>query len=660
MSIRALALKPSAVLISAAILGLPLAHANDVEQNQKIVIKGEQEPGNLVLNDLEIERTQATDLNDLFANESSMSVGGGSKVAQKFYVRGLEDALLNVTIDGAAQPGMLYHHQTRVQIEPEFIKTIQLDAGAGAATNGPGAITGAMHVTTKNAFDMLREGQDAGAFIKGQAVFNGEDEFKALASVYGRVNNNIGLLASIVRHDGEDYEDGEGNLASPTAFDHERALIKLNGEFEDHEFSVAYEDLHDFGNYYERPHFSGWSSRYRLTKHEMNRESFTYNHRYDPDSENVDVKFSAYHNTSDYSNYHLDDGGLYGRGELQSTGFDVRNTTLLNNHSVTYGIDYRKDELDSASDVRPGLGGANTETAKVFGLYAQDNWQLSDKLMLSYGLRYDAYDHKVESGDGAGANSDTDGFSPNISIEWEIADGLTLRPAYAMAHRGPRIKEAFFSTLYEHRGGLEAEEADNLEFGIAYEKDDFFARATFYKQNIDNYISSVWVGDDTWGYWDNVGDMDVEGYEIEVGKEWHDLRLSLGVWEANPDFNGVALSDADLGQGTSIGRTWIAKADFMMPEHNLDLAFVARHVESEPNLASPGLPDKEAYTIADIHASWKPLNNEQLTLSLAIDNIFDEFYYDHATYTAINRGEIFYAGFPARGRSVLLGASYKF
>ncbi len=153
----------------------PLAHAEDAPLAARdlprtldtVVVEGQAEPGNFIIEREDIELTQPSDLADLLSNESGVAVGGGSPVSQKIYVRGFEDTMLNVTIDGAQEPAELYHHQSRVQIEPEFIESIELTAGAGAATNGPGALTGALRVRTRDAFDMLREGQKAGFLLKG-------------------------------------------------------------------------------------------------------------------------------------------------------------------------------------------------------------------------------------------------------------------------------------------------------------------------------------------------------------------------------------------------------------------------------------------------------------------------------------------------------------
>ena len=68
----------------------------------------------------QLQHYQAADLQDVFESSPEVSVGGGPGVAQKLYLRGLEDTLLNVTIDGANQPGQTFHHTGRIGIEPEL------------------------------------------------------------------------------------------------------------------------------------------------------------------------------------------------------------------------------------------------------------------------------------------------------------------------------------------------------------------------------------------------------------------------------------------------------------------------------------------------------------------------------------------------------------
>ena len=232
-------------LALALLLGLGLSatgHAQQADTDKEqarqldtVTVIGQREPGNFAIDAGEIDLTQASNLGDVLSNQSGVAVGGGSPVAQKVYVRGFEDTLLNVSIDGAQQPAELYHHQARVQIEPEFIKSIELDAGAGTATQGAGALTGAMKVTTRNAFDMLqrygREGRDVGFLIKGAAGSNGADSAKGVLAAYARLGDNLGVLATHVRQHGGNYDDGNGDRVSPTGYDHERSQLRLNGLF---------------------------------------------------------------------------------------------------------------------------------------------------------------------------------------------------------------------------------------------------------------------------------------------------------------------------------------------------------------------------------------------------------------------------------------------
>ncbi|MCC6415641.1 MAG: TonB-dependent receptor plug domain-containing protein, partial [Opitutaceae bacterium] len=308
------------------------------------VITAEREAGNFLLGQDEIARTNAVDLAQLFANQSTLAVGGGAPQAQKIYVRGFEDVLLNVTLDGAPQAGELYHHQGRLQLEPDFIKSIQLDAGAGAATAGAGALTGALAVTTKDAFDLLVPGQRFGLSTRATYAANGDNSWRGTASLYGKLSDQTGLVVGYSRQSGDDYEDGNGHIVIPTAFDHTRGYAKLNGRFGAHEASLAYERVHDTGTYYERPNFVNFTGTYILSDHDLNRETLTYNHRFNPDDDRVDARATVYWTANDFLNRRNTTKALYGQGDFTSYGFDLRNTTTWERHAATYGVEFRHDD----------------------------------------------------------------------------------------------------------------------------------------------------------------------------------------------------------------------------------------------------------------------------------------------------------------------------
>ena len=651
----ALQLTAAALLASTAVS----ATADPELELENIIVTARREPGNLLVTGDQLRTIQAKSLEDIFAFESSVAVGGGSTVAQKIYVRGFEDVLLNVTVDGAQSPGELYHHQGRVQIEPEFIKTLELDAGAGAATNGAGAVTGALRTTLKDAFDMLEPGERIGAYLKGTGWFNGDDGQGYVASAFGRPLDNVGIIATYIDRRRDNYADGNGDIVDPSEYDQRRGYLKLNGDFGAHRASLTYEQLDDDAVTYERPNLSNFNSTYQISDQEMSRDTLALNYEWDPASPLLDVRATAYGNTTDFRVQRQATGLIYGEGEFESIGFDLRNSSRIGAHALTYGVDYRDDDVVSAQNATPPFAwGTTRQSGSVLGVYLQDNWAISDALGLSAGVRFDDYEFEGNGGVSAGVSISDSGLSPNIGLTWEVVDGLQLRAAYAQAFRGVTIREAFFSALYVHDGSLESEEADNLEFGVSYEKDGFFARATMYQQTIENFIDARYVGTPVWGYWQNVGDAEVDGYEVELGYDADDLRLSVGVWEADNSLNGEPLVDSNLGLGTSIGRTWLARLDGALASPRLGYGANLRYVEEVENEISATAPPKESYFVADVYLNWQA--TDDLGVALAVNNLFDEFYYDHATYTWLAGNFNTYVGYPAVGREIRAAVSYRF
>lgn len=656
---------PSLLHVAATIIGVLLAanlaaeEAEAAEYIETIVVVGEREPGNLFLDAELLSRTQAATLEEMFSNESTIAVGGGSAVAQKIYVRGFEDVMLNVTVDGAQTPGELYHHQARIQLEPEFLKQVEMDAGAGAATNGAGALTGAMRATLKDAFDLLEPDANYGAFLKGTGRFNGDDGGEFAGAAYGKLNDQLGIVAGYTYMDRGDYEDGNGDVPGPSSFERNRGFIKLSGSADAHSYGVTYENLQDDGETFERPNLTNFRGTYEFSDQEMSRETFAVNYGYAPGSDWLDLGATVYYNNTDFLVQRQNSDIIYGEGDFESSGFDLRNTSRLGSHSLTYGIDYRYDEVVSAQNATPPFAWGDTEqSGSVTGLYIQDNWQITDTLGLSFGARYDDYQFDGDGGVSDDVDISDSRVSPNIGITWEAIEGLTLRASYAEAFRGVGIREAFFSALYVHDGTLEPEKADNAELGIAWERDGFFVRGTLYQQHIENFIDAEFEGPSpVWGYWRNTGEAKVEGYEAEIGRQTGNYFLSFGVWEADNTLDGEPLVDSNLGLGTTIGRTWLGRFRYDFNRFNSDLGLDLRYVEEEDNEIAADAPPKDAYFVANLYANWRPV--ERMTVALAVTNLFDEFYYDHATYTWIGGADNTYVGYPAKGREIVASVALR-
>ena len=89
----------------------------------------------------------------MFKNQTSVNVGGSVSNAQKIYLRGVEDANVNITVDGARQNVNLFHHQGRMNVDPDLLKQVEVEAGPAAADQGYAALGGSVAFTTKDADD---------------------------------------------------------------------------------------------------------------------------------------------------------------------------------------------------------------------------------------------------------------------------------------------------------------------------------------------------------------------------------------------------------------------------------------------------------------------------------------------------------------------------
>ena len=81
----------------------PAPFAAPTEQAERIEAIGEEE----------LEQQNAIDIKDVFQGEAGVKVGGGSDLARKSYINGIEDSNLNVKIDGARQVGTTFLVQWR-------------------------------------------------------------------------------------------------------------------------------------------------------------------------------------------------------------------------------------------------------------------------------------------------------------------------------------------------------------------------------------------------------------------------------------------------------------------------------------------------------------------------------------------------------------------
>ncbi|WP_374351953.1 TonB-dependent receptor domain-containing protein [Chitinimonas sp.] len=630
-------LKPLALLL--AVSFSPLAHAEVGVLDTVSVTAQRGNDTNTVVRSQRIEVEQASSLRDLFKQTPEVDVAGGLGVSQKLYVRGIGERMLAVTIDGAAQPESAYHHNGQVMVEPELLKRVEIEAGTGAATAGPGALAGALRFTTKRADDLLRAGQRFGALLKGgyQGASEGR---KYSAALYGKLTDSLGVLASISEFDSDDYRIGGGGRVANSASDISNRFIKFDGQLDGgHRYALAYERYADEGLRNKRTNLApapfNPSERQR-----SNRDSTTFNYDYAPGSALLALHLTAYQNKNEV---HLAMGKpTEETAGTRSRGFNISNVSRLAGHKLSYGFDYRRDTGFAKVPKTP----LNDETATVKGLYLQDDVALGELFAAGIGARYDRFDYV----DAQGQRFASNGASPSASLSFMPNEQWTVQLSHARALRGVGIVEPFLKQFQDNDAHIDAEKARNTELSLQWQSGVWRANLGGYQQDIDNYIGY----DD---YRDNMGKVQVRGYSASAGYQGDRLAASLGVSSAKPRLNGQPLSDGDaLLLGNSTGRSWVAQVDYALPALQLKLGWTGRLVQKLE--AAAGQRAKAGYGVHDIYAQWLPTGKDDFTATLSIKNLFDKLYYDQASFGYHPRwGKL--AGFAEPGRDIRLQLAWR-
>lgn len=590
----------------------------------------------------QLDLRQASDLEDVFSQTPSISVGGSLGVAQKIYLRGIEDTNLNISVDGAVQAGYLFHHQGRVGIEPELLKEVEVQSGAGLATDGAGALGGAVRFTTRDPDDLLRDGEKAGALVKLGYYSNG-DVLKTSGTVFGKAGDNVGVLASLTRQQGNAFDDGRGNTINNTETDVDSGFFKLVATpTEQQRLSLSHEIRYDDGERNLRPHFvaAGWNPK---NSQESHRKTTTLGYDINPAGDALDIE-TTFYSTDAYLTQDGADSPKDGAG-VKSIGADLRNTLRSGEHTLVFGGDYRRD---TGYYINPETPVAD-EKARVAGLYLQDHYQATSQLLVTAGARYDHY--SLDDSDGQSFSNS--GISPNLGMEYKLSDALTFNAGYARAMRGPKVKEAYLLGYAVNSASLKEETADNLELGLSYNQGALSLEGTVFVSHIDDFVDRV-----NRSSVENTGNVKNRGIELKADYEWDKTMASLSFSHSRPELDGEPLSDGDMSVGTATGNEWVADVQHQLPAQNLTLGWSGTFVHRLTKVAT-GRAEKPGYSNHDVYVRWLPTATDDLSLTLTVNNLFDKQYLDHASYgVSTDSGDVI--GLPEAGRDIRLSLAARF
>ncbi|MFD1379960.1 TonB-dependent receptor [Fodinicurvata halophila] len=368
----------------------------------------------------DLERRNPSTMRDVYAGESSVSVGGAIPASQKVYVNGIEENNLAVTLDGSSQNNTVFHHNGNNLIDPSLLKQVRVEPGVASADSGPAALGGAIVYETVDVDDVLAPDRSIGGFATSSFNTNG-NVFTNGISAYGRAEG-FEALGYFKYGIGDDYDAGNGDRVYGTETDFFSYLTKAAYESDSgHRVELSAQETHDDADRPYRANIGRLIGNPAPVVREYNLKSRNYVFNYSmPEAAGLwdpEVVFS-------YSDSEIGVPEPYGSvGTTGGFSGKVENDfNFEGDNTVTVGSDF----YDKTARYKDPTYDAEEQATNV-GMYAQARLELLEPLRLSFGGRVD---HQWFEGVD-GSDFENIGLSGNISAAFDVTDYLTLRAGYS-------------------------------------------------------------------------------------------------------------------------------------------------------------------------------------------------------------------------------------
>ena len=438
----------------------------------------------------------------------------------------------------------------------ENIKKIEIIRGPGSAMYGENAFTAVINIITKDAKDI-----DGVKVSSGYGSFDTYEENVVFGKTYGKVDIT-GMLHyrqtsgfdGIIESDRQTILDNNLSSFGYPAVSQAPGSVHDGRQEYDMNLKVTYKDFYFEGLYINKnvsPFIGG--PQYALTDESQVRDNYVfgevgYKKKYE---EKFTIKPRLYYDQFDLDNYieSLPEGttvpfdtdgdgnydtlntypdGFIGNGKVTQkiVGTEIPiDYELFDGNIITLGFEYRLinqtniefssnfhpatyDVLDSVhnfSDTYPFLKEA---TRRIWSVYLQDTWDITDTLNLTLGARHDHYN------DFGGATS------PRSALTWAFMKDASLKLLYGEAFRAPNFVEMFTTNQPAIQGNedLDPETIRTYEIGLSYRFNKYVTSGINYFNNDikDLIVRRTLESNQNTSRYENSGDANIQGVEMET------------------------------------------------------------------------------------------------------------------------------------------------
>jgi len=320
--------------------------------------------------------------------------------------------------------------------------------------------------------------------------------------------------------------------------------------------------------------------------------------------------------------------------------------------TTSAGVEFRYDDIDNVGVSHAGGNAQNAIKEGSVALYGELEWQVSNDLRISPGLRADYYDFDVSDKNGLSEDGHaTDSLlSPKLAMAYTLNDALEL---YANWGRGFHSNDA--RGVVNDTDPVEGlAEGTGYETGLRYEFGDLRLTATLWWLNLDSEL--IFVGDDN--SVEAKGGSEREGVEVVAFWQptpWLAIDAVYAISDArftDPEIDGEDHVDGSVEDSGQIGFTvaygeWDVSARI---RYLGEYALLPNNAERAESVTSVNI--RAAHTFGDLSVYGEILN---ATDSDGKDIVY--YYQSNVAGLGPNEGRVSRAKEP---RSYRVGLRYNF
>jgi len=643
-----------------------------------------------------IENTQAASLADAIQNAIGIRVSNECSMcgAKRVMINGMKGEHTNVLIDGIPMHTMISGFYGMDSVAASGIGSIEIARGAGASLTAPEAIGGTVNMITKSAFENgVQFDLSAGelGYRKASMVATGVSDDS---------NTNITLVG---QYDNREQFDGDNNGVSENPLLTNQSLTlylshdlsytdnvrfrynQSNSEvfggpvigdtthsISDALSSVVYGESEQlFEDNDVRNRYTGlpWETA-EWVKTDREELSLSWLHEV---SANLNVTSSIAYidhlQDSFYEgvDYRADDTMLY-----LSTRF---NYDLNDNHLLTFGVDYRNEEMRSRSRALEQLDNYIEDSFDYVttGLFIQDSWLPNESFELAAALRIDNIQADFVDPSKPGTEINKTLISPRIDMRYLHDEKFTSRLSFGQGYRAPlSFFESDHGILDAGKGYIVAvdrpERSDSVTYSLNYDGDKLSTTVSFAYTQVD-HLASLYhdeAGTPVLGQLEETASVTALDVAInyQVFEQWS-LSLIAEQYDYDETFK-ASFAIAPAEQRMTLSSDWdykgwdiIASTTWVASRDLSEYGYVGYNKNDGTELKSTQV---DSYVTVDLKVI-KALS-DKLKVYVGATNLFDYnqatdmdsplMFHDEGTY------DVVYIYGPLRGRSAYAGLKYEF